>query len=976
MGHALSGSELIAQRRPNQWSCIRLVTPSYHVIYSAVLSAVPTSADMVASISFTSGSGTLSDVRPDMTLYVGTTVGGYDLGMCRIRKSPIAGTFYIGETSEIVWQSNAKLTVVDDYQLWARPLRIVSQVPYMDWDVAYSDQHSDFDPVPAMGCDRVAKLSGASVSVALGPSDDAPPWVINGDIVSQQWTYSGPAGLTFDDDTALNPTATATAVGTYTLYCLFTADNGKSFWGVRYLIVWNDQNPPFQYLSVRNGRMNYETGSCSFDVVLYNSFTVSSLRKRSRIILSTEDYAERSAVTMPGAIPGAENILAVGWITDIDTTRQSEFGEISFTVEAAEYWMKKIRDYPSGLEFKQGTAARWTDMPALTVKKATWHFLHWRSTATRVMDVQLEEDTRYATRFNVMRSNLWERVTQITQTTIHAGMMVDNFGRLFTQIDPQMIPIDERSSIPTIMTLTDNDLEDNIAWSRRDVNEISMLFYSGVRINSTGGASSFFAMSPGHSYGHYGEEEPQDNYLVSSQEQAIEACGLYYGWKNNDPYDLQVSFIHSMRILGMCPRQYFYYEVSAENDPRGIGFAKRWIVRDINFSFEPDTGFIAFSATLEPENVAGPAIKGDVPSMENIDFSIPSLPSLPGLPSLPLLPIISLPPNILNEDQPKKVLVGSTTHGVHYTENFDANDSDIKWLSMNGGLLSGEISSIYKIIVTPSGAIYLWTTYGSGRIYRAAGLGGDFSLVVDGTDFAGGNIIAMGLNPNLSEKIAFLAGNDHDMSFVLADRYGYSIGATGIVIRNWWMGDIVYSNGKFIVAASQFGTPWMYSFTSDGSVVANNSIFTAIGQDAAVRYMNAIGTQDKVFQWDNSGAFGYNYLTSGGTVATRTAGIAWMNNPQAVAFATDGLHMMGAQSIAGVATPTNSTDGTTFNNISSVVPAGSDIWESCRDNNRWIFGGGIILRLTMDQGASYIDKYTSLAVIAPLIDIVSIRFIE
>jgi hypothetical protein len=100
-------------------------------------------------------------------------------------------------------------------------------------------------------------------------------------------------------------------------------------------------------------------------------------------------------------------------------------------------------------------------------------------------------------------------------------------------------------------------------------------------VNSTNSANSFFAMSPGHSYLQHGGEEPQDNYLALSQAQTEAMCGAYFGWRNNTIPNIDVEFTHSFRYLSIFPYQYYPYTVSAQNDPRGIGFECRLIPREI-----------------------------------------------------------------------------------------------------------------------------------------------------------------------------------------------------------------------------------------------------------------------------------------------------------------------------------------------------------------------------------------------------------
>jgi hypothetical protein len=204
MADLLTSGQKITQRTPGQWSKVFLAVPEYHTIFTAELDTVPTSNDRVYELDITNEVGDIADVLPDMTLYVGTVAGGYDLGFCRIRIEPISGTLYIGVTSEIMWDTvgTIYLTVVDDYSLWAKPVGESGGLPLMDNDIAYTDQHENFDPVPCMGGHRVKRLVGASVDVRLGPSDDTAPFVFDSTITGRVYSV---AGATLDDATAVNP---------------------------------------------------------------------------------------------------------------------------------------------------------------------------------------------------------------------------------------------------------------------------------------------------------------------------------------------------------------------------------------------------------------------------------------------------------------------------------------------------------------------------------------------------------------------------------------------------------------------------------------------------------------------------------------------------------------------------------------------------------------------------------------------------
>ena len=159
MARPITSPELALLRSDTQFSKLYLAIYQPNTIYTARLNGVPSSNDRAYQITYDGGSGTLANVKVGMTLYVGTSASGAginDLGTCVIRKTPGASTFYIGLTSEIVWADNCYLTIVDDFELWAKHATIASAVLSMDVDVGYSDQHSAFRPVPVLGTHAVA----------------------------------------------------------------------------------------------------------------------------------------------------------------------------------------------------------------------------------------------------------------------------------------------------------------------------------------------------------------------------------------------------------------------------------------------------------------------------------------------------------------------------------------------------------------------------------------------------------------------------------------------------------------------------------------------------------------------------------------------------------------------------------------------------------------------------------------------------
>jgi len=332
---AATAGELIKLRSDNQSSRLYLTFLSPATVYTARLSAVPASTDSVTEITYTSGSGTLANVLADMTLLVGSTAGAYDIGIARIRKdgTTTAGTFYIAEESEIDWQSNAYLTVVNDFDLWPRHIKIASDgtTPLMDYDVAYTDQNqaAGSTPFPIMGSHAVLWLKGDDVTYS---PDASASWVNGGTISSYAWTATG-ASATSDMTTA-TPTITYDAAGTYRIDLTVTGDNGKSFTGYRYVFVVTESSGIVTSFTLDSCGGDFETGGWSSRVTLYDDAALDDVRDRALVILHSRDWYGTTEGSL-GFIPGSENIIAIGRIAAESIQWATEYKPsfVSFEVE-------------------------------------------------------------------------------------------------------------------------------------------------------------------------------------------------------------------------------------------------------------------------------------------------------------------------------------------------------------------------------------------------------------------------------------------------------------------------------------------------------------------------------------------------------------------------------------------------------------------------------------------------------------------
>lgn len=599
MARAATTDELVKLRSDGQRSKLFLLVQTPNIIYRAQVNQTSFS-DPVSEINYDYGSGTFPLIIPGMTMYVGTTYDGWDLGAVRIRKTPTSTTFYIGEGSEIPWANNLYLTIVNEIGVWPRHPRLVGTSQYMDFDIPYSDQHANFEPYPMMGPGAVLKLpAGGTVSYTPNASES---WVFGSTITGYTWFALGASSV--QNGSTATPTINYTNTGIYRVQLTITAANGKTAVGHRIVQVYSDAVPPitdFELLSCQHDR---ENGGWEFSVRVYAG--VDSIRPRARVLLCADDWYGSASGSI-GPVAGAENIIAVGWIDGESITPNPETGTVEFAVRGPHHWLKNITCYPMGVERTTNPAAAWTEMQGLTVDRALWHMLHWRSTISMVMDAYLPGNTLSLPAGEAPTSSIWEQLMTIAGSTILATPDTDRYGRLFIQTDVQHLPSASRSGIPTVMDLTQDDW-DEINIERAPTRQCSLLELSGILDDTN---EPIMSRARGNVFTLYGSAQSIESLLLDNQSQANELAGNVFSQLNNEFPAIDLTLRQNNRLVDTCPLQRLTLSVSAADTPRGIVWVSKLILpRRIEHKFDPKSGFLHTIVECEAETGGASVVPG------------------------------------------------------------------------------------------------------------------------------------------------------------------------------------------------------------------------------------------------------------------------------------------------------------------------------------------------------------------------------
>lgn len=672
MARAATADELIKLRSDHQATVLYLAIHKPGVVYTARVNQSSFDA-VLAEVIYDNGNGTLGNVLPGMTMYVGTSAGAYDKGMVRIRKAPTEDRFYIGETAEIAWSDNDYLTIVDEFGLWSRHIRITGNAVFMDYDVAYSDQHSDLDPVPVFGPPGIIWLQDG---LGVYKPNAGESFCLGSSISSYQW--SAPGASATSGMTSAVPEIEYSVPGQYRVSCTVTAANGKSATGHRMVFVYGGETQPVTLFELLDCSGDRDAGGWEYSLKLYDQAAIADVRERALCVLFARDFYAGEEVSL-GPLAGYEHVVAVGWISAEDINWGLNFSTVEFTVRGPAYWLKEIPAYPVGLEYSNSPST-WTQMAGLTVDRAIWHLLHWRSTASQVIDIRLSGESALAPLLEAPSGKLWQQLIALAHESILANPVCDRLGRLWVQVHPSFLPDEERAAVPTVMEISRDDWREQIDIERRTAVQATVVEASGISFDGST-ANPLFSRAPGNILSRYGEIKSIDRLLISSQSDCNRLAGMLLAYENNEwPY-IELRLGSNNRLIDIAPRQRITISMAALDTPRGLTWnSKKFLPKRIELEHNARSGIMLTALECEAETSGLPGVTYNPPQPAGPDENLPPVDGrFPGYPLLPP-PSIWIPPVVPPPIPPGQIacLDGTYPTGPYqlWPDTFTLNSED------------------------------------------------------------------------------------------------------------------------------------------------------------------------------------------------------------------------------------------------------------------------------------------------------------
>jgi hypothetical protein len=448
-------------------------------VYTATVSAVLTDSDTggIHAITFSGGSGSLTDALPGFTLDIGTTAGARDVGALRLRKAPIAGTFYVGETAPgaVHVQPGHHLTVRRERRPWRVLPRIVgtdsgvgypdSFTHYADYDLAYAAHNSAIQPQANIAADAagnpvrpagwtdagqtyrtLALYAGGSLALAAGAS-----------IASYAWNV-GDGTITVGTAASVGITVQFPAASVFRYVALTVTDtNGTTH--TRHLPIWvhSAAHPPLSAFEIVRDARTAAGRALTLDLFGADDSLSAAAFPAGTTLCCWEESAFGAAAAAPASVVGA----ALGWaLEDAETLRVGGRSRLRVEIGGVGAWLDRFAASPQTLRDTGAAPAAWDELAPLTADRAAHYALRRWSGALDLANFYPSGAGDRAESLTLDGATVWEQAANAAASGCCGVLGCDSLGNLWLRRDFNHLDAADRAARPTVLTLTAADWTD------------------------------------------------------------------------------------------------------------------------------------------------------------------------------------------------------------------------------------------------------------------------------------------------------------------------------------------------------------------------------------------------------------------------------------------------------------------------------------------------------------------------------------
>ncbi len=589
-------------------------------VFTAIVSAPSQASNDFTTVPYNTGvTGSFGEPLPGMTILIGSTSGGRERGVLRLREAQ-ASVLQVNENDDVgpIIETNDFITIKNEFRLWPKFPRFVQSgsniTIFEDYDIAYDSQTRLYLPTAVPGPPGIAFLEGGQAQIsfigdrsfALGQSAT---------ITTYLWTAQGSVeGTSSSQGTEASPVIfTWTSPGWHRVSLKVTDSNLKSHTSYTWAAIENPDNPSISHADFDPISDSYDFeqggGNCTF--VVRGDISVSQFPEESMIVHG----ARGTQTTVTSSWPFRTNLLFSGWILS-DTVRQNpEQGDVQFRTATIHTIMKNLSMFPVSL-LDTANPVLWTEAALLDVDHAASFLWEWRSTLSLMTSIVRSEYTGLLRRQDFGPTDLYSQLDNELMRSIWGKVVSSSQGVLYHVIDYNIQNATERATATARKLLhkgiwiNDVGIEEisNFDWQTNKV-VMSGVFYPGGQVEDI---CPLFSEAPGDAPRAYGKETSFDRLILTSQTDLnIRASHALAKLDERFPV-YRMEFIND-GSFNIVPQDLFPANIEASDNDRGLIFNSSLIPRRITRTYNHIGGFYTSTVDFEPITTGTIGITVDLP---------------------------------------------------------------------------------------------------------------------------------------------------------------------------------------------------------------------------------------------------------------------------------------------------------------------------------------------------------------------------
>lgn len=562
---------------------------------------------------------------PGMSVWFGTTAGGQELGVLRLRSWNGSSQISVAESDDVgPTIANADfITIKAEWRLWPiYPRAVISgnnATLFIDYNTAYSDQLSKYKPVAVAGPPAVVEYNGTNAQ-ALFVGDRSFALAAGATITGYLWTAPGSVeGTSTSQGTQASPvTFTWTSTGQKLVYLRVTDSNGKTATNYTWAFVVDPNNPEtvaYVNFDAYNDNFDYEQGGGSCTFTVKGSATITDFPNEAMIVMASRPTTP-GETTPTGYWPHRGNVHFAGYIVG-NTVRQNPVsGDVTFTAVTIDTLMRNVTAFPVSLTYRN-SPQDWTQAANLTTDRAASYLWHYHSTLSLMASIRPSNYAGLIQRQDFgPNGGIHSQLDSELMASLWGKVVVNNQGVVHHLIDYNLMNNAERATVGVRKTLhkgvwvDDLTIEERHAYSLPvNVVKMSGVLYPGGEIDDV---CPLFSEAPGNAPKAYGSEMNYDRLILTSQTDLNIRCGRALAKQNARYSGFGLRFVNDGSFT-IAPQELFPSNIEAADNDRGLALTTRLLPRRISRTFDNQLGLIGYDVGFEPETDGPPGVTVDLP---------------------------------------------------------------------------------------------------------------------------------------------------------------------------------------------------------------------------------------------------------------------------------------------------------------------------------------------------------------------------